>query len=292
MYRSLAAAFVTLHLFPARIVSIAGCTFLSTQCTGSTITGSRSANAAARIPIRDAVIKAAEVIESCAYRLPSGFSFPVQAYVDNLYVGSKSDTGCARILQSLQDILARGWLLYFGDDTKFVLPCAGAQITTTAYDREKWPSVSTARVLGYEVSSTANVNADVECVFRCMWTAFFRCNCNALALSSLGTKLKRLDSCILSRVLSKMGLWRFTDALAKRIDRLQSYLLAGCLRFPRRPVELEENYYRRRAIFAGKACKKHGLWSLLFAKNIVRWHSHCLRASTRDFLRQRRRLHD
>ena len=89
---------------------------------------------------------------------------------------------------------------------------------------------------------------------------------------------------ITSRQFSEgLATWPFTEALAKRLDRLQSFLLAGCLRFCRRTHELEENYFRRRSIFAGKACKKHGLWSYLFAGNIVNWHSRCLRASTRAF---------
>ena len=66
MHKSLAAAFITLHLVPARIVIVAGCAFLFTNCTISTIAGSRSANAASRIPSRDAVSKSSAVVEECA----------------------------------------------------------------------------------------------------------------------------------------------------------------------------------------------------------------------------------
>ena len=97
------------------------------------------------------------------------------------------------------------------------------------------------------------------------------------------TKLCRLNSWVLSNVLFRIGLWRYTDALAKRLDRLQGYMLAGCMNTSRRHDEADEDFYRRRSIAAGKLCTQFGLWSKKFALYVEAWDKHCLRASTREF---------
>ena len=139
------------------------------------------------------------------------------------------------------------------------------------------------RILGFTCTSTATLQADVDYGFRCMWSSYHRCNCSAFRHCSLRVKLRRLDSWILACVLSKLGLWRFTVTLALKLDRLHSYLLAGAARFPRRQDEEDDGYFRRRSIWASKECAKHGKWSVKFAKMVVSWNDHCLRAATSSF---------
>ena len=81
--------------------------------------------------------------------------------------------------------------------------------------------------------------------------------------------------------------------MAKRLDRTQCHMVSLLLNYKRDDSVTTDMFYKNRSIAAGRTCTSLGRWSVLWARSVIKWNSHCLRAHDTDMWhRSILRFHD
>jgi len=83
-----------------------------------------------------------------------------------------------------------------------------------------------------------------------------------------------LNRVALPIILFQCLLWPWSQTTAKRVDALQSHLIARMLRLP--PLEGEDSkaYNRRRARAGSRLTSEHGAWSGSWSRRLASWIEH------------------
>ena len=141
-----------------------------------------------------------------------------------------------------------------------------------------WTFKQQMRCLGHIISANGSIEADFEQAKASMWAAFWINFRPSLRNATKDAKLRFLRSCIASIGRFKWSRWPFQPTYAKRLDQIQTHMIA--LLFPCQPKDLEEkdSYFQRRSLLAGRLASSCGRWSAAWANAVCRWHDHCVRA--------------
>ena len=134
-----------------------------------------------------------------------------------------------------------------------------------------------------------------------MWASFW-CNAGAMqAKGAVSQKLILLQRATLPRLKYCCPRWAFSHQRARDVERIQHKMISYCINFPRNPSEGRRAYFNRRDAFCRETAVKCGLWSKVWANQILHWHDHIVRprngaswaakvlkVQDRDWIRQQR----
>ena len=107
-----------------------------------------------------------------------------------------------------------------------------------------------------------------------MWRSFYGNLSLGLLNSSEKTKMRFLESSILSVVLSRWARWPFQRSYGDRLDRVQRKMIENLLRIKPAEGEPYDAFCQRRHIITGKKASKYGRWSERWARSINDWAAH------------------
>ena len=106
----LATAFLRIHILPAIRVRFDAVDFIMPLRTRGVLTGTRTANVAARIPVGDVCQSLAPQLERLGFSTPSG-SHAVSSWIDNLTSLARTADNATFILDLIRDHLQSRWRL-------------------------------------------------------------------------------------------------------------------------------------------------------------------------------------
>ena len=111
-----------------------------------------------------------------------------------------------------------------------------------------------------------------------MWKAFWG---NLRPVTSQGlalpAKLQLLNRSARPCLDYRASRWPPQLQIAKEVDGMQRRMVALIMRLPRREGESPEEFFRRRARSAGKACSDCGTWSQRWFRRSIAWDEHLRR---------------
>ena len=162
------------------------CAVIGERCIGS-LTGSRLAGMAARVPIMDLCTSRGGFWERDGFYTPSGI-ITMSTFVDNLFAAGRSCAAVSRILDDAEDYLSTEWGLHIKPSSRAILvPDHCSDVSTN--DDEKWPVVLKMKVLGHWLQRDGGVDQCFNDMLKCIWKAFFA-NCVGAELSRLLVKAR------------------------------------------------------------------------------------------------------
>ena len=245
-------------------------THLRNRCIGS-LTGSRSASAAGRIPLLDAAESRLEEWKKHCFRVDN-HCLALATFVDNLLTTGSSPEAATYILDDCENCLERVWFLKFGEDSREFMVCRGYDLPIRV--DERWPQKTTMRCLGHYLDDDAGISSCFQKSTSAMWRGFFGNLSAGLLASSEQTKLRFLNSCIASIPAFRWARWPYQASYADRLDRLQRHMIGTLMQCKPKANESFEDFSRRRHIFCGKLASKHGRWSQQWAQSLRNWSAH------------------
>ena len=273
----LCIAFLRVHVLPQiRITFDKEQFFLKTRTCGL-LTGTRTANVAAKIPVGDACQLLAPALRELGYQTPAGVH-AVASWVDNISSLAGSAADACQILDSIRDVLKSDWALDFKPSSMEILSVAPLDLVVMNGYLVK----DDLDLLGHYVSSNGKLDyawREVrKRVFAALFSKFKSCSVAILSLAGVAAEVQRH---LWPIIKFRSNNWPFRQDIAQRMDNLQTQCIAIAAKIARESEdEPQEEFYRRRAKTAGVAATQCGRWSLLWAKQVCSWHDHNLRNSS------------
>ena len=270
-----AAAFLRIQMLPRVRLSAGGASsFLIADRSCGSLTGSRSAVAAGRVPVESVACKLAPQWRTSGVRTNS-MTIMFSSWVDNYYAFGQTLHDALHIAESFEHELFRGWGLSIKPSSRSVLsPVRPAE----AWDQEKWPRVEEAEVLGHIICSSTSPWPCWRRTQRNMWASFWR-NCvgpQARALS-INDRCRLLDRAVKPVLTFRNTRWPWTHSLSDCQNRLQRQMLSYFVRVERYPCEEINRFHRRRSRSIATLAKARGLWGVQHAERVLAWADHLRR---------------
>jgi len=274
------------------------------------LTGSRSANALARIPIEDVCTHRLPIWRMHAWRLADASSHDewrsaeclcVIYYIDNLYSFGAHDAGAVSILVDAEKHLQERWGLQFGADSKMVMPVRGHEGPWAPHGDYKRVRVLPA--LGHHIADDASIEPCVTNTLAKMWGSFYGNIRRHTASLSFDDKVVLMDRAVTPQLLFRCPRWPWQLSTQARLNRAQNAMAAVIANLHPQPGESPAEFCIRRngcasRIFAKKRWGdkwRHSLqtWSehLLRPRNGASWAARLLAFHDRRWIQQRRLLH-
>lgn len=278
MPHALAASCVRAQLLPQidLVVSTGGAPAVSRlgHRTGGTLTGSRVAGIAGRIPIEASICSVSSRLRPLAWPADAEANrLTIAVYVDNLFaVGRRPSRPCALLKKNCAPLGG------CGSNPAVAKHSRHAARKNGWTGRSRWPLKPTLKVLGHVASFDGAWRPCWSATKREMWGAFW-----ANARASTGAKvppaarLSLLNRTVRPRFDYRCSRWPWCPQLAAEVDRVQRRLVALCLRLRPAPGETREAYARRRGRAAQTQVRKDGLWSKRHAGRVLAWAQHLQR---------------
>ena len=101
--------------------------------------------------------------------------------------------------------------------------------------------------------------------------------CITRILHHKGHRLQQIQRTLLPMIRYRWSRWPFYHDRAKNIDKLQREIIAHALMMKRQTGQEKKEYHIARMREAGKVAAKQGLWSTMWARDVVMWNRHCMR---------------
>ena len=133
------------------------------------------------------------------------------------------------------------------------------------------------RCLGHHISNNGSIAADFHSTTTAMWNALYANLHAGLSTAPLSAKVRFLESCVRSSGSYHWSRWPFQPTYAKRIDSLQTHMIAVLENHQPRDHEDTDDFFRRRSLSAGRVAARVGRWSHRWANSIVSWSQHLIR---------------
>lgn len=130
------------------------------------------------------------------------------------------------------------------------------------------------KALGHWFSNNASSEESWVQTKRQMWAAFYANLSPDKFVGTIEAKLKLFDTAVLGIFSFQCSRWPYTTALAKRIDKCQTYMIGRILRLPSYPFEPKSDYFGRLHRAAARICNQRGKWSDLWIKRLRTWNAH------------------
>ena len=242
-----------------------------TTRTIGTLTGSRSAVAADRIPIKDVACS------SAASWMPSGVKTDnsvvlFATWVDNYYSFGRTLHCAIQVAESFEADLFKKWGLSIKPSSRSVL---APESPDAQWDNDKWLYVMQADTLGHLVSADASPWPCWRKTEKSMWAAFWS-NCVGPCARGLGVlhRSKMLDRSVRPVLHFRNTRWPFIKTIEDSQNRVQRQMLAHFVKVE--PLEGEDfsSYHRRRMRLIGNLARQRGLWGKQHAERVVAWADH------------------
>ena len=267
-----ASAFLRLQLLPkVRLTAGGSCSILLDSRTLGTLTGSRSAVAAGRIPVETVACKLAEqwrplgvIIDSTAVTFAS--------WVENYYTFGSSVSNAIAIAESFEDALLSEWGLLIKPSSRSVMSPGP---NTHDADLEKWPSHDFTNILGHVITSNTSSWPCFQRTQKQMWASFWsNCVGKQARKLSLKQRCRMLDRSVRPLLFFRNTRWPWTETLAKAQSKLQRRMLVQFLSLERWPCEPLGVFCQRRMRAAATMANLQGDWGREHAKRICSWAEH------------------
>jgi len=270
---AIAAACLRHQMLPKIVVRIGtGFTHIGNRGVGS-LTGSRIAGMAARVPIQHACCTREPYWRQFGFLTPSG-RLTMSTYVDNLFVAGRSCHGVTCILDDVEVFLESHWGLAIKPSSRLVMAPRHAADTSVS-DESKWPVVSTMRVLGHYLEYDGSTDFCFNTTVRQCWRAFFgNCTGRLSVKMPVPTRVALLAKAVVPILRFRWARWPFTASRGELLDGIQRRMLAIILRIRIEPDETPERFCRRRAREISALQRKCGYWSKMWAFAVVGWSEH------------------
>ena len=241
--------------------------------TLGSLTGSRLAGMAARVPILHMCHTRVAVWKQYGFSTPCG-KITMSTFVDNLYVAGKSCYTVSKILDDAEDFLCQTWELRIKPTSRAILAPVNC-VDVSVIDERKWPVVTAMKVLGHCLQNDGGIDACFDATVQSMWRAFYG-NCVGVKTSRMSVKSRlALVSRTVTPILRyKWTRWPFTCCRAQRLDAIHRHMFGVMLRLERKRDESIDVYVRRRGRETGRLQKLHGSWSRQWAFGVVGWSEH------------------
>ena len=251
-----------------------GSSFAIDRRSCGTLTGSRTAVAAGRIPV-----------ESVACKLvPDWLPLGVQtgpvtvmfaSWVDNYYVFGSSLHNAVCMAETFEQMLLLHWGLMIKPDSRSVL---SPEQPVDEWDSDKWPRSLEVDILGHLVCCNSSPWPCWRRTEKSMWAAFWG-NCvgpKARSLS-LSDRCRMMDRSVKPLLTFRNSRWPWTRTLADSQDRLQRRMLSQFVRIERFPSEVAEVWNRRRMRMIAGIARDCGTWGKVHASRVLAWADHLKR---------------
>ena len=269
-----ASSFLRLHLCP--VVSIkCGVEIASVdgRCTG-TLTGSRSAGAAGRLPFLDVARQRRGGWKRFAFQIP-GHCYSLASFFDNLLPTGFTPEGAVAILDDCESFLQRRWGLRFGDDSREFMVRRGypGQVIVEPSLRQ----VKMMKSLGHHLDDDGGFAACFEEICASMWRSLFGNLNQGWTQASARAQMRFLNTSIATIPGFRWSRWASQNAYEKRIDATPRHMIGSFLRMRPAHGETYEEVVHRRRLRTGALATQHGRWRDKWAANVKKWHAHVLR---------------
>ena len=278
-----ASAFLRLQMLPkVRLTAGGSCSFLLDCRTLGTLTGSRSAVAAGRVPVESTACKLAESWKPLGVCTDSA-AVTFASWVDNYYTFGSSVSNAIRIAESFENELLREWRLKIKPTSRSVIGL-DAQSDNEAC-RQKWPMHEEVEILGHIVAANCSPWPCFRRTERKMWAAYWG-NCvgkQARALP-LQQQCRMLNRCVQPILNFRNSRWPWTAGIADAQSRVQKRMLSHFLVVERWPCETLEVFYRRRMRSAANLAHRLGDWGTQHAVRVCNWAEHLERPHNHNSL--------
>ena len=269
------SCFLRLQLLPQiQLTAGASCHFtIFSRCLG-TLTGSRSAVAAGRIPVESVVCSLASTWRPLGVMTNSSVVL-FATWVDNYFAFGNSLHNAIHIAESFEDALQQAWGLSIKRSSRSTM-CP--QVPVDEWDMAKWPRCEQADVLGHLVSSDCSPWPCARRTEKSMWAAYWK-NCVGPNLRDLSLRDRccLLDRSVRPILFFRNTRWPFTISLADHQNKLQRLMLSHFFKLERWPVEDLDAYHRRRMRAIASVARQHGTWGSQYAKRLLNWAEHLRR---------------
>ena len=268
--------FLRIHIVPRIRICFDRETFFLPARACGLLTGTRTANVAARIPVGDVCQKLAPTLRRLGYPTPNG-THAVSSWVDNLTSLARNATDACAILEAVRESLKRDWQLDFKPSSMELLSVAPLEVVCMNGYLVK----EDLKLLGHFVSANGSLDyawKEVrKRVYAALFSKFRSCNVSVLTLEGVAEEIQRHLWPILKY---RSNNWPFRKDIAQRMDGLQTQCIAIAAGISPELDEPVEDFHRRRAKTAGVAATLRGRWSSIWAKQVCNWNDHNQRNSS------------
>jgi hypothetical protein len=278
-----ASAFLRLQLLPSiHLTAGNACTFVVNERARGTLTGSRSAVAAGRIPVETVACDLSPNWHLSGVRTSEDCSITFASWVDNYYAFGSDVSAAIRIAENFEDELQRRWGLSIKPSSRSVM---SASPDNNDHDDSKWPLCACTDVLGHLISYDSSPWPCWRRTEKRMWGAFWK-NCVGQQTRGLSVqqRCKMMNRCVRPVLFFRNTRWPFTISLADAQRKLQRKMLVQFLQVERWPEEPLDTYSQRRFRAAATLAKQHGDWGVEHAKRVCTWSDHLERARNHSSL--------
>ena len=237
------------------------------------LTGSRLAGMAARVPVLHMCCTRASFWRTYGFPTPDG-AMTMSTFVDNLFVAGRSCYGVSKILDDAEAFLAREWELRIKPSSRAILApsnCADVSVTCET----KWPITASMKVLGHWIENDGAVDLCFRNTIQSAWKAFYA-NCIGIKTDQLPlkSKLAMVSRAVTPILRFKWTRWPFTYGRAEQLDALQRRMYGMMMRVQRHIDEPIGTFVRRRGRQTSSIQRSHGSWSKQWALALVGWSDH------------------
>ena len=275
------SAFLRLQLLPSvRLTAGGSCTFTLNCRTVGTLTGSRSAVAAGRIPTESVACDLCDTWKPLGVQI-DGAAVTFACWVDNYYTFGSSISNAIEIAETFEKKLLAEWDLHIKPSSRSVI---GPDPSDEDYaNSEKWPMQETVDILGHLITANCSPWPCFRRTEKQMWAAYWA-NCVGKQACGLSVKqrCRMLDRCVQPLLNFRNTRWPWTAAIADAQNKLQRRMLIQFLSVERWPCESLEDYFRRRMRAAADLARQQGDWGTQHAKRVCCWAEHLERPRNRD----------
>lgn len=229
-----------------------------------------------RIPVLMTLQSCWADIRYCSWPTLNGGHLRVQTFKENFFAYARDTSAALKICDRIADELHEKWDLSIGADSREFIIARGDIANHSS--RYRWKQVQHLRCLGIWLQDDAGIAECLRRTFASMWQAFYRSFSRSLCCLSVEKMLKFLDQHVMSCMSYKWATWPFSIAVAKRIDRLQVWLLKSLTFVYRSAGASEATYHSHHLRMCGRVCKMYGKWSGLWAHCCSGFGNHVARS--------------
>lgn len=272
-----AAAVVRLHLVTNLELSCAGSSACLQYRTRGVLTGTRTANQLARVPMLEVLHNLIPNLREAGI-VTGGERAVVATWIDNIFAVTRTAQCGVDLFVQIQLAFKTRWGLDFKPgSTELLLPEASSECFELPAD---WSLVTALRVLGHLISPCGGIRRSWLDCRRAMWISFWRNNGakyvhSSVANSSLNLRL--LNRVVRPLLSFRASCWPWQPSVAAEVDLTQTRMLAISAHCPKRLEESLETFFARRVRLAKKQATDSQVWSEHWRLRFCSFDSHLRR---------------
>jgi hypothetical protein len=269
----IAVPVIRLHAFPAIRLKGGSEQFRIKNRSKGSLTGSRSANELARIPIQQSIADSLPAVQHLGY--PCGdISLVALTYIDNIFTVGSCSSDAITTSDTIARHLERNWEHRIKAGSRHIMPIDRSD----TFNSDGWEIVSVLECLGHFIAADGSIRSPLSRTRHLAWKAFYS--------KFRRQHTKHLDDEMLASevtlhiepvVMYRASGWPFQKKGAAEVDALQAKLVSAAVAIPRLIDEPDAEYHRRRCRVTNHLCEQVGRWSIKWAARVTAWGDHIKR---------------